>query len=309
MSTYEGTGELIALCPTRGNPERALRMVESFYDTVHRIGTELILVIDDDEPREAEYRAIPKLVERRLVGFGVQRPDPPRIMQVPGGSLTKATNEAVALIWEADSIIGHIGDDHVFRTPGWDNAIRDALLAAPGVAYARDGHGSCWASAWWTNASVIRALGWLALPGSKHLTIDDAFMDIGAGTRLTFLTEVTIEHAWDNRSTPFYKADVRAPQQANYEAWLRGGGYQSDIDKLRLMLGLEPKTFDLRDPPGAVWRRDWKLANGYELGRDEPQPTWAELEEIAGRPLQRNTAPWLKARREWFRIARATANV
>lgn len=305
---YSGDTEVVALCPTRGNPERALEMVRSFYRTVHRTHTEVVLVVDDDDPREADYLAIPKTVARELVGMGVMRQDPVRIMRVAGGSLTKATNEAVARIMYENVIIGHVGDDHRFRTAGWDTAIRDALLKEPGVAYAWDGHSSCWASAWWTNALVIRTLGWLALPGSMHLTIDDAFMDIGAGTRLTFLSDILIEHAWEKSSTVFYEPERRRQEQANYQRWLRED-YQRDIDRLRAVLELEPKVFELRDPPGSTWRRDWKLKHNYVLGRDEPQPTWAELEAIAGRPLQANSGPWLRARREWFRIARAGAGV
>lgn len=305
---YSGDGEVIAFCPTRGNPERALEMVRTFYSTVHRIGSEVVLVVDHDDPKEAEYLAIPDIMRRELVPGGVMRPEPVRIMRVNGGSLTAATNEGVERILGNGSIIGHVGDDHRFRTPGWDTAIRDALLAEPGVAYAWDGHSSCWASAWWTNSSVIETLGWLALPGSRHLTIDDAFMDIGAATRLTFLEDVTIEHAWTNISIGFYATEVRQRENANYRRWL-DEAFNDDIARVRSVLGLEPLTFDTRTPPGSVWRRDWKMANGYALGRDEPQPFLYELEEMAGRPLSPNSGEWLKWRRIWMRNARVAAGL
>lgn len=305
---YSGDTEVIALCPTRGNPERALGMVRSFYETVRRTHTEVILVVDADDPKLEAYRAIPGQVAHDLVGMGITRPDPVRVMIVEGGSLTKATNEAVERLWDEDVIIGHVGDDHRFRTPGWDTRIRDALLERPGVAYARDGHSSCWASAWWTNAVVPRTLGWLAVPGSHHLTIDDIFMDIGGATRLTFLDDVLIEHVWDNRSTVFYETTRRAQENANMARY-RAEQFQADVDKLRAVLGLPPETFDMRFPPGEVFRRNYKLLHHYNLGRDEPQPLPEELEAIAGRPLRPGGPGWIRARREWLRVSRAAAGV
>lgn len=301
---YSGDTEVVALCPTRGNPERALAMVQSFYDTVQRVGTEVILVIDKDEPRRDEYLAIPKQVVDTKVGFGTRRPEPPRIMEVEGGSLTKATNEAVARLWDENIIIGHVGDDHRFRTFGWDTAIRATLLREPGVAYAWDKHSTCWASAWWTNASIIRTLGWLALPGSMHLTIDDAFMDIGAATRLTFLKDVVIEHAWDRRSKVFYEPIRRKQENENYHRWL-DERFNTDIAALRDLLGLEPKVFETEIPPGQVWRRDYRLINDLPLGGDTIQPTQRMLEALAGKSLQPNTGEWLRWRRLWFREDRA----
>lgn len=305
---YSGVTEVVALCPTRGNPDRALRMVQSFYDTIHRIGTEVILVVDKDDPTLPEYYAIPAKMVDAKVGYGVRRQDPPLIMEVEGGSLTKATNEAVARVAHEDVIIGHVGDDHVFVTPGWDTFIRDALLKEPGVAYAWDKHSSCWASAWWTNAIVIRTLGWLALPGSRHLTIDDAFMDIGAATRLTFLRDVIIQHAWDPRSKVFYEPERRKQENENYRRWL-DEDFNADMARVREALGLEPQTFDTRTPPGSLWRRNWKMEHNYTLGRDEPQPTLQELEELAGAPLKPNTWKYLLAKRQWVLQARAAAGI
>lgn len=243
---YSGDSEIVVLCPTRENPKGALEMVASLYETQHRIGTEVILVVDQDDPNLDDYLAIPSILMDQPVGEGYLRPDPPRIMVVEGGSLTKATNEAVERIWDADIIIGHVGDDHVFMTPGWDNAIRDVLLAEPGVAYARDGMPTFWASQWFTNAIIPRTLGWLALPSTFHLAIDDAFMDIGAGLgRLTLLPDVLIDHR--NPVTgknpkraivdSHYTKAKRAHETEVYATWV-AYEYQDDILKLRAALGI-----------------------------------------------------------------------
>lgn len=266
---YSGDGEIIALCPTRDNPEGAREMVASFYDTVERIETSVILVVDEDDPKLAEYQTIPEQFRSRVVVSGhVLRPDTAHVMVVPGGSLTKATNEAVERLWDAEAIIGHVGDDHRFRTQGWDNAIRDVLKDNPGVAYANDGFPTIWASAWWTNTIIIRTLGWLAVPGSMHLSIDDVFMDIGAGlNRLTYLPDVFIEHLhpaggkvpWRDIVKSHYVPAKRALETANLERYRRED-FANDIHKLQDVLG-DPRTEVTDLQPGVTWRRAYREAH------------------------------------------------
>lgn len=258
---YSGDTEIVVLCPTRENPKGAREMVASFYDTIERIDTEVILVVDDNDPAKAEYLSIPAEFKDRRVTQGIKtlRPSLVQVMVVEGGSLTKATNEAVVRVWDGDVILGHVGDDHVFITPGWDTAIRDVLLAEPGVAYARDGMPTFWASQWFTNAIIPRTLGWLALPGTKHLAIDDAFMDIGAGIgRLTLLPDVLIEHR--NPVTgknpkraivdSHYTKQNRAHENAVYSAWV-AYEYEDDMRRLMDALGIEQPE-EVPDAPNSA---------------------------------------------------------
>lgn len=258
---YDGKGEVVILCPTRENPAGALDMVRSVYETQHRIGTEVILVVDQDDPRLGEYQSIPSQIKYRSVRDYL-RPDPPRVMIVEGGSLTLATNEAVERIWDTDSIIGHIGDDHHFMTPGWDAAIRDTLLASPGVAYTHDGFPTTWASMWFTNAIVPRTLGWLALPGTKHLAIDDAFMDLGAGLgRLSYLPDFLIKHKHEadgvdirrDQVAAHYAKRVREQESKVYTDW-QDGPMWDDIATVGAALGIDELPPRL-DQPGRKFRK------------------------------------------------------
>ncbi len=310
---YSGETEVVVLCPTRENAAGALEMVQSFYQTIHRIGSECILVIDDDEPERDAYLAIPDRVmrEHRIGPFALTPVDPPRVMVVPGGSLTKATNEAVALIWDTDNIIGHVGDDHRFRTPGWDTVIRDTLKTRPGVAYPYDGFRSAWASSWFTNAIIPRTLGWLAVPGSMHLTIDDVFMDIGAGLgRLTFLEDVLVEHLhpaggkvpWRPIVASHYAAPRRKQEEINLDLYRRTQ-FEQDIAILRVALDLPRQRVDDLSP-GQTFRRNlparWALP-AATLHVDKAFPTEEELTEFAGKVLRINSAAWVAARRAWHR--------
>ena len=97
----------------------------------------------------------------------VLRPDAVEVMLVEGGTLTKPTNEAVALIWDADSIIGHVGDDHIFRTPGWDGII-EATLVEPGVAYGDDLlQGATLPTAVFMSSIIPKTLDWYALRAAQ----------------------------------------------------------------------------------------------------------------------------------------------
>ena len=319
---YDGSTEVIALCPSRENAEGALEMVRSFYATVRRIATEVIIVIDDDEPQRKEYLAIPDQVAKLQVGMGVIRPEPPRIMTVQGGSLTKATNEAVERLWNADSIVGHVGDDHRFITEGWDEDIRNAILEGYYVVYGYDGFRSAWASAWWTTMEVIRTLGWLAVPGSRHLTIDDVFMDIGAGLgehpeeRLKFLPETIIKHlhpaggevAWRPIVKSHYEKSRRLEEEENLLRY-RNFQFAQDIEKLRTQLQLP--HYPITDlSPGKTFRSlmkgIWSPAMAQATTRFKaPAPPERDLIALnGGRPFK-NTADRLKTVRLWHQQWRA----
>jgi len=306
---YDGRSEVVVLCPTRENAAGALEMCASFYETVSRVSTEVVLVVDADDPQLQDYLAIPDRLRDLKVGMGVRRPDPPRVMIVEGGTLTKATNEAVARMWDVDCIIGHVGDDHRFRTNGWDTVIRNTLKDRPGVAYAFDGFRSAWASAWWTNMIIVRTLGWLAVPGSMHLTIDDIFMDIGAGLgRLTFLPELLIEHLhpaggkveWRPIVRSHYRKDRRDREEKNMQNY-RNEHFADDIHRLQDALGMErTEVTDLA--PGKTFRQNLRLGRRFAtIDTVKVWPTEEELAEFAGRVLRPNTQQWLRARLAWER--------
>src|SRR5690349_6434117 len=247
---YDGSDECLIFCPTRENAAGAAEMVASALKTCHRLGTSVLLVGDEDDPQLNEYKAIPR--QMADVGQMQWQTGMVSVMVVEGGTLTKATNEAVARIWDSDAIVGHVGDDHRFITPGWDNAIRDAIHEGYFVVYPYDGFRAAWASSWWTPMKVIRTLGWLAVPGSMHLTIDDVFMDIGAGLGhtpgeyLKFLPNTLVEHLhpaggkveWRAIVKRHYAKDRRQREEENLYRYRRDR-FADDIRTLQLALGLD----------------------------------------------------------------------
>lgn len=202
----------------------------SLLQTAERPDTRLVLVVDHDDPSLADYLAIPAGRVRR---FGWS-PDELWVVVLPEGetgNLVKATNSAARRFWDQTDILGHVGDDHRFRTPGWDRMVQDALVT-PGIAYGDDlfqgeklVSGGCFIS-----TSIVRALGWYALPTCRHLFIDNAWGDLGRGLgALRWLPEMVIEHVhpaagkgeWDDMYRAYNSGEMFAHDRAAYETWVR----------------------------------------------------------------------------------------
>ena len=185
---------MIVMCPTRGRPGRASEMVASLRATAVLASTRAVLAVDADDP--SDYS-----------GAGAET------LAVAGGSFPRAANEAARALWDADPILGCVGDDFLFRTPGWDALVADAL-ATPGVAYGDDLlMGRALPTAVFMSSAIPRALGWYALPTLRHLCADDAWRSVGEGIgALRYLPGVVIEH--------MHPVAGKAPVDATYE---RGG--------------------------------------------------------------------------------------
>jgi hypothetical protein len=96
-----------------------------------------------------------------------------------------------------DTILGWCADDNEFVTQGWDEQVLDAFKRPDvGFVVPNDGH---WkgekAGVVWTRASIIRALGWFALPTQEHLFVDDAWVELARASRsLAYLPDVLVKH-------------------------------------------------------------------------------------------------------------------
>jgi hypothetical protein len=212
-------------------------MLESFRTTVRLLATTVILVVDEDDPELVEYLRLPYRY-RDAVGDLLAPPDPPVVMVLPAaetGSLTAATNASARRVWDDDVIIGHVGDDHRFRTFGWDSRIADALVD-PGVAYGNDLlKGKRLPTAVFMSSVIPRTLGWYALPGTRHMFIDNAWRELGRELgRLRYLPDVVIEHMHPSAGKAEPDAGYAAAKvhkgtdREVYRAW-RDGTFEADV--------------------------------------------------------------------------------
>ena len=109
----ENKPELISiLCPTRERPNEFRRLVESVLSlATHERRVEIVAYHDEDDI--SGYYGLPK----------VQWVFGPRIV------LSEMWNECYR--HSRGDILMHCGDDIVFRTPGWDEIVREAFAASP----------------------------------------------------------------------------------------------------------------------------------------------------------------------------------
>jgi hypothetical protein len=146
---------------------------------------EIVIVIDDTDPECQWYRDT--FTTRRRTWLWVLK---------GRHRYTEALNAAAAADFsQGHDILGAFGDDVLFRTDGWDRTVK-AMLATPGIAFGDDlVHGKNHPTAVFMSRAIVDALGWLALPATKHQWADDGWKRLGndAGC-LRFMPDVIVEH-------------------------------------------------------------------------------------------------------------------
>lgn len=216
--------KIIALVPTRGRPDNALRLYNAIRETTANVTTHYY--VDDNDPELSEYKN--KLINPEMlvtIGSPLQ--------------LSPATNW-LANYWinklDDSDILGSIGDDHLPQTTNWDNIIIDSLSGIQGVAYGNDLlQGEAKPTAAFVSVGLVRKLGYMCPPSLRHLFIDDFWKMLGYETNLRYLPQVIIEH--------LHPVNNKSIRDLTYN---QGG------------LGLEVEIHD-----GAEWTRyinkDWPL--------------------------------------------------
>jgi hypothetical protein len=222
---------IIVLCPTRGRPGRAAETLDSFRATAQRLDSRMVFLVDRNDPEFASYIELGRHWSRRF-GVDVDAPFVVPLEDAETGDLVRATNARLDRFWDRCDVFGHVGDDHLFRTIGWDTMIDDVLEKHPGVAYGNDGfQGQNVPTAAFVSTKVVKALGWLALPGAHHLFIDNTWKVLGEQLEsLHYLPYVSIEHMHPaagkgpmdegyaaNNAPSMYEHDGQA-----FQAWLNG---------------------------------------------------------------------------------------
>lgn len=223
----------VILCPTRGRPEAAREAFASFEATKILPDTTMLFPVDNDDPKLDEYVA----------------GNYPVLIQAAPGNMVKALNAAALWVIEdqAPTYIGFVGDDHRFRTRGWDEHFVSLLdERGGGFVYAND--------LFWPkgeiptqivmSASVIAALGWMGLPDCHHLFIDNAWRTLGEATEsLFYMPDVVIEHMhpaggkaeWDEGHKRVNTPAMYGHDGAVFQSWL-DGSMAADLDLVRSAL-------------------------------------------------------------------------
>lgn len=226
---------VVAVIPSRGRPERARLAVNALRERAVLASTEIVLVVDRDDPELRAYLDLTFEPARwPSVLVAVLEPE-------VSGSLVRATNTIALRIVEDDptAIVGNLGDDHVCRTRGWDRIVR-AALDRPGIAYGDDLlQRSRLPTAPFVSGQIVAALGWYFLPTLEHMYVDNALRQIGdrAGV-LRYLPELVIEHVHPGAGKAelddgYLRADASTERdRAEYHRW-RETSMRNDVRAVR----------------------------------------------------------------------------
>lgn len=173
---------LVVLMPSRGRPDKAREAIEAFRS-------------NRADPEAKIYAVVDHGTEHGYANFTIEADE-----GHSGQGMGPALNYAARVVvdhWPDVTIIGFIGDDHRTRTHGFDALIESANEAiGGGLIYGNDMiRGEELPTAVFIDARIVRALGWMALPGAKHLYLDDTWRELGKRMhRLKYLPDVVIEH-------------------------------------------------------------------------------------------------------------------
>jgi hypothetical protein len=113
--------DLLLVVPSRGRPQNIARLLEAMDETC-RGDTTLVLGLDDDDPELPAYGEL--LKARGVLG---------KDTEIRGGlhQVVAWVNQLAVPRAPEYRFTGHIGDDNVPRTAGWDTAIMEALGETP----------------------------------------------------------------------------------------------------------------------------------------------------------------------------------
>jgi hypothetical protein len=214
--------DLLLAVPSRGRPQNIARLRDAMRETCTG-DTHLRVGIDQNDPALEQY--------------------PDHVIYVVRDNLRKVTawvNELTVLRAGDYRALGTVGDDNVFRTPGWDTQIMEALEKTP-FAFGNDQYPSrqpgtlcCHV---FMRSEVVQTLGYFGPPSIAHMYVDVAWMAWGTACGITYLHDVLIPHLHYTVGAPHDEtyANSYAGTGADLQAWhayCRSGQLNTDIRAL-----------------------------------------------------------------------------
>lgn len=230
------------LLPSLNRPHLAKNFFEFYHQAESKVPG--LLIVDHNDPRKAEYITLELPKNWRLV-------------------LTDAVTmgDKVRSVWDEIKDLDYVmilNDDHEPVTPGWDEKIL-AHMNDHNVVCTNDGwvapHRICGAICF--SGGILRALGYMFVPGLHHLFSDDSWQYLfGKAQCANLLMDVLVRHnhAYKNKDLQdetFIKINgplglingqgvggLWPDDKATFEAWLRNDA-EKDLAKV---MAIQPKS-------------------------------------------------------------------
>lgn len=208
--------DLIVAVPSRGRPRAIRELSNAFLETCLR-DTELVVIIDDDDPEIEQYCADAQELDAYELVIGPRRRIGPTLNYYMPELALRAPH------------VGFMGDDHRPRTRGWDAAYCTALEdMGTGVVYGDDLiMGASIPTQVAMTSNIVLATGHFVPEGMIHLWLDNAWKSIGEATSLRYLPQVVVEHLhpiagkaeWDESYRENNADSVFEADRLRYEKW------------------------------------------------------------------------------------------
>jgi hypothetical protein len=178
---------IAVILPTRGRPEKAREAVDSILETRRLPDTQVVVVLDQDDPSRPLYE--------QWLGMSQHI-----VVVCEGKMIQRANIAAMRVVGEFD-ILGFMADDNRMRTPGWDIRVTRTLEQS-GILFTNL-NDQFWSELFpndkpvntYIRSSVVQALGWFANPHEWHHYMDDSWRLLGTSTdSIVYLRDVICEH-------------------------------------------------------------------------------------------------------------------
>ena len=172
---------LLVIVPTRGRKANCERLLASFRDTAGD-DTGILFILDPDD--EATYD-------------GMDWGDALHAVLAPRGTLAEKLNQAAASVAASHDALMWCGDDHVFRTEGWDALMLGLLedMGGDGWVYPQTVRRNDVPEIWLASASLTAELGWFFPPAVSQYYGDNTIAELGKRSGLIrYCPQAVIEH-------------------------------------------------------------------------------------------------------------------
>ena len=218
---------LVVLVPSRNRPGSIAELIKSFDET--ETESDLIVIVDDDEPQMDEYLA---------QGCDVL------MVQKQGKGMAKPLNFAANLMKDKYRHFAFLGDDHRPRTKNWDVEFINKLdELGTGLVYGNDLlQGENLATAVAMTGNIVKELGGMVPQNMIHLYLDNFWMTLGKDLNaLAYMPEVILEHLhpvagkaeWDEQYREVNAPEVYSADKKALDDYLASEAYIKLLAALR----------------------------------------------------------------------------
>lgn len=171
---------ILIVLASRGRPEKIEEFYESWRKTTDGY-SEVLTCLDDNDPLLSKYE------KHRDI-----------LIDVSNNSSTCDKYNRVFKKYGNYKYYYMVGDDHRIRTSNWEKIFMDKVESSggKGVCYGNDlMYGEKLSTAAFVSGNMLRAIGYLAIPGLIHMFVDRFWMELGkAYGKLFYFPDVVVEH-------------------------------------------------------------------------------------------------------------------